>query len=88
MLKAETNPDDRTALALSALAWILSDDTRAARLISLTGLDVQGLRARVTDPSLHDAVFAFLEAHQPDLIACAESLDVPPGRLARAEFER
>ena len=85
MLKAETNPHDKTALALSALAWILSDDARAGRLLALTGLEAADLRARVGDPALHDAVFAFLEAHQPDLIACAEALGVPPPRLARQE---
>jgi hypothetical protein len=80
MLKAETNPHDKTALA-----WILSDDARAGRLLALTGLTATDLRARLADPALHDAVFAFLEAHQPDLMACAEALGVPPARLARPE---
>ena len=85
MLKAETNPHDKTALALSALAWILSDDARAGRLLALTGLTATDLRARLADPALHDAVLAFLEAHQPDLTACAEALGVQPARLARPE---
>lgn len=85
MLKAETNPDDKMALALSALAWILSDDSRAGRLLALTGLEASGLRARIGDPALHDAVFAFLEAYQPDLVACAEALGVRPECLVRAE---
>lgn len=85
MLKAETNPHDKAALALSALAWILSDDARAGRLLALTGLTAEDLRARLADPALHDAVFAFLEAHQPDLIGCAEALGVPPAQLARPE---
>ncbi|WP_219894573.1 DUF3572 family protein [Aquisediminimonas profunda] len=88
MLKAETNPHDTMALALSALAWILSDDARAGRLLALTGLDGADLRARIGDPALHDAIFAFLEAHQPDLMACAESLGVPPAQLARPEPQR
>ena len=85
MLKAETNPDDSMALALSALAWILSDDARATRLLALTGLEAPDLRARIGDPALHDAVLAFLEAHQPDLVACAQALGVRPERLARPE---
>ena len=89
MLKAETNPDDGPddgmALALSALAWILSDDARAGRLLALTGLEAGDLRSRIGDPALHDAVLAFLEAYQPDLIACAQALGVPPERLARPE---
>ena len=85
MLKAETNPPDDMALALSALAWILSDDARAARLLALTGLTAEDLRARIGDPALHEAVFAFLEAYQPDLLACAEALAVAPAQLARPE---
>lgn len=85
MLKAETNPDDRSVLALSALAWILSDDARAARLLALTGLTATDLRDRLGDPALHDALFAFLEAYQPDLLACAEALGVSPAQLVRQE---
>ena len=84
MLKAETNPHDKTALALSALAWVLSDDARASRLLALTGLEAVDLRARIGDPALHDGVIAFLEAYQPDLIACADALGVPPERLVAA----
>jgi hypothetical protein len=85
MLKAETNPHDSAGLALSALAWVLSDDARAGRLLALTGLTAEDLRARIGDPALHDAVFAFLEAYQPDLLACADALGVPPAQLARPE---
>lgn len=88
MLKAETNPDDATALALGALAWILSDDARASRLLALTGLGPGDLRARIDDPALHDAIFAFLEAHQPDLVACAQAMGVRPETLARREQDR
>lgn len=86
MLKAETNPDDRAALALSALAWTLSDDARASRFLALTGIEAADLRDRIGDPSVHDAVFAFLEAHQPDLLACADALGVKPEQLARPEM--
>ena len=85
MLKAETNPDDDMALALSALTWILSDGGRAERLLALTGLDVAGLRSRIHDPMLHQAIFSFLDAHEPDLVACADALAVRPERLVRAE---
>ena len=85
MLKAETNPDDDMALALSALAWILSEGARAERLLALTGLNAADLRCRIDDPVLHEAIFAFLEAHEPDLVACADVLGVRPEHLARAE---
>ena len=77
----ETNAD---ALGLRALVWTLGDDSRARRLLDLTGLDPAGLRARADDPALLAAVLGFLEAHEPDLVACAESLDVAPADLVCA----
>ena len=86
----DTNADDAEALALSALGWILSDGARAERLLTLTGLTPQDLRTRLAQPSVLAAVLTFLEAHEPDLLACAEELQVKPARLveARQRLER
>ena len=77
-------------LALAALGWILEDNARAERLVALTGLTPDGLRARLGDPQVLSAILRFLEAHEPDLIACAEALGVAPTGLveARRELER
>lgn len=89
MQRPATNHDPQT-LALLALAWCLEDSRRAERLLALTGLTTNDLRARAAEPALHDAVLGFLEAHEPDLIACAAALDVTPQALvtARAELGR
>lgn len=87
MPRVETNAD---AIALQALVWTLGDPGRASRLLDLTGLDPAGLRARAGEPALLAATLGFLEAHEPDLVACAEALSVKPLDLvaARAELER
>lgn len=85
MRESDTNTEDRAALALSALSWTLSDDARASRFLSLTGIEPGDLRARIADPALHEAVFAFLQAYQPDLVACAEALAIKPERLVPAQ---
>lgn len=87
MPQAETNAD---AIALRALVWTLGDPGRASRLLDLTGLDPARLRARAGEPALLAATLGFLEAHEPDLVACAEALSVKPAALvaARAELER
>jgi hypothetical protein len=56
----------------------------------VTGLDAAGLRARAGEPALLAAALGFLEAHEPDLIACADALGVRPAQLvaARAALER
>ena len=86
-MKIETNPE---AIALGALSWTLSDGARASRFLALTGLDPDTLRARIGQPDLLAASLRFLEGHEPDLLACAEALDVLPTALvhARRELER
>lgn len=73
-----SSPD---ALALAALAWTLADPARAHRLLDLTGLDPASLRARAGDPAVLAATLGFLESHEPDLLACADALGVPPATL-------
>lgn len=85
MRVAETNTvEDDSTLALRALAWTLGAPERAARLIDVTGITPDGLRARAAEPSVQSAALAFLEAHEPDLVACAGDLGVPPARLVAA----
>ncbi len=76
--------NDPAALALHALAVTLADEKRAERLLALTGLDAETLRDRLDEPSMLAAVLAFLEAHEPDLLAVAEALDVRPEELVAA----
>ena len=83
----DSRDQDSQAIALSALAWTLGDDRRAERLLALTGLEPRDLRARLNDPAVLDAALGFLEAHQPDLIACAEALGLKPDRLIAARMD-
>lgn len=76
--------DAAEALGLSALGWTLGDGERAGRLLAVTGLTPDDLRERVGDPAVLAAVLGFLEAHEPDLLACAEELDVKPAALVAA----
>lgn len=80
----DTNERDPETLALSALGWTLADEQRAQRLLALTGLTADDLRDRIGQSSLLAAVLGFLEAHEPDLVACAEALRVPPVELVAA----
>ena len=89
MLTPTTN--DADALALSALAATLTDERRALRFLDLTGLDAAELRRRAMsgDRSLLAATLAFLESHEPDLLAVAEAIGATPAALvaARATLE-
>jgi hypothetical protein len=76
--------NDAETLALAALGWALADGPRAQRLLALTGLAPEDLRDRIGDPSVLAAALGFLEAHEPDLIAAADALGVPPAELVEA----
>ncbi|MEP7221278.1 MAG: DUF3572 family protein [Novosphingobium sp.] len=71
-------------MALGALAWVLADEDRAQRLLDLTGLTPDELRAGLGDPAMLGAVLAFLCSHEPDLVAAADALGVSPAHLAAA----
>jgi len=88
MSAAATN--DPTAIALRALAATLAEQRLAERFISLSGIEPPELRQRASDPDVLVALLRFLEAHEPDLVAIAEELDVKPVELvaARRELEQ
>lgn len=76
--------EEAEALALRALGWTLGEEARADRLLALTGLTPGDLRERIGDPVLLAATLGFLEAHEPDLLACADMLGLEPARLIEA----
>lgn len=78
---------DASALAFQALAWALMEESRAERLLSLTGLTPEGLRASVMERSTQAAILSFLETYEPDLIACAAVIGVSPALLVHARQE-
>jgi hypothetical protein len=85
---ANGKPDsgsDPATLGLMALVWTLGDGQRADRLLALTGLDVDALRAGIDNPAILGAVLAFLADHEPDLIACADAIDTTPAALIAAQ---
>jgi adenine/guanine phosphoribosyltransferase-like PRPP-binding protein len=76
--------DDPVTLALAALAATLSDERRAQRFLDLTGIGTDELKRKASDPALLAALLRFLEAYEPDLVAVAEALGVPPETLVEA----
>ena len=77
-------PTDAQALALAALAATLTDERRARRFLDLTGIGTDELRNRLGEPPLLAALIGFLEAHEPDLLAVCEAIDITPEALVAA----
>jgi hypothetical protein len=57
---------------------VLGDEARADRLLALTGLTPDDLRAGLGDPAVLGAVLEFLGHDEPDLVAAADHLGVDP----------
>lgn len=81
MIPTPPNDRDPQTVALMALAATLADERRAERLLTLSGISPDDLRHRADDPALLAAVLAFLEAHEPDLVAVADALQMKPEEL-------
>lgn len=71
-------------IALEALGWVLTDQPRADRLLSLTGLTADSLRDGLGDRAVLGAVLEFLAGHEADLVAAAIALDLPPEEISAA----
>jgi hypothetical protein len=83
MARPDSSPDPET-LALMALAYIAGDGDLLDRFLALSGLDLEGLKARAQDPTLLGAVLDFLLAHEPDLHAFAADSQIKPEGVAQA----
>lgn len=79
----DTNHDPAT-LALRALVWTLAEPQRALRLLDVTGLSAADLKHSAGKRETLSALLGFLEAHEPDLVACAEGIGVTPSALVAA----
>lgn len=68
-------------LALQCVTEIVGDPALGPRFLSLTGLDVEGLRASLAARSTLAAAFDFLLGHEPTLVDIARRLDVTPAAI-------
>ncbi len=69
---------------MAALGWVLDDARRAERLLALTGLTPESLRAGLGDSAILCAVLEFVASHEPDLMAASGDLGVEPQSLIAA----
>jgi hypothetical protein len=69
---------------------MLTDERRGHRLLALTGLGPETLRAGLGDRAVLAAVLDVLLGHEADLVLAAHELGVTPDAFAaaRAELDR
>ncbi len=67
-----------------ALSWVLQDEERAQRLLSLTGLEPDHLRHALDDPPVLASILDFLANNERDLLSASEALDLTPDTFVAA----
>ncbi|MDP6012528.1 MAG: DUF3572 domain-containing protein [Alphaproteobacteria bacterium] len=77
-------PDSAQAIALQALAHIVSDEAVRPRFFELSGLSGNGLRQAAQDPELLAGVLDFILAHESLLTGFCKSAAIAPEQPARA----
>lgn len=68
-------------LALQALGWLAGQPERMERFLSLTGLEVETLRAVADSPDTARAVLDFVLADEDILLDFCEMAQIPPKSL-------
>lgn len=71
-------------LALQALAYIAQDDKLLTRLLALTGLGLDDLKAAAARPETLAGVLDFLLQDEATLLAFCEASEIAPEMPARA----
>lgn len=67
-----------------ALSWILDENSRAERLLALTGLTPDLLREGLADAGVQAAILDFLAGHERDLLAAADAIGASPQDIVAA----
>ncbi len=66
------------------LGFLVSEEDRASRFLSVSGLTPEALRAGASDPAFLAGVMDYVLADQSLLLAFAESAEIPPDQAAAA----
>ena len=84
-MRGRMNPQDAQTVALKALSFIANCDGALERLMELSGLDGQTLRAQAAEPEFLTSLLDFLLADEGLLVGfCdAESVDSKAVHMAR-----
>jgi len=67
--------------AMRALAWLAAQEDLVGVFLGYTGTSLEDLRARAAEPEFLASVLDFVLMDDAWVIACADALEVAPGRL-------
>jgi hypothetical protein len=71
-------------IAVAALGFVATDPALLARFLSITGIEPRAIREAAGEPGFLAGVLQFITAHEPTLIAFAESTGIDPASVTQA----
>jgi hypothetical protein len=71
-------------IAIAALGYIAGDPELLPRFLALTGIEPHSIRAAAQEPGFLAGVLHFIAAHEPTLMAFAESTGIRPDAVLQA----
>jgi Protein of unknown function (DUF3572) len=77
-------PFDAEQLSINALVWIAGDAAMMRRFLDLTGIEAEQIRAAANEPAFLAGVLKFILAHEPTLVAFAQSANIHPSSVGKA----
>ena len=76
--------DDAEHIAIRAFAFIASQPELVSRFCAITGIEPADLRKAANDPEFLAGVLDFIVAHEPDILAFADSASLLPETVIHA----
>ncbi|MGD9912833.1 MAG: DUF3572 domain-containing protein [Rhizobiaceae bacterium] len=73
MIKQTSTRADGEAMAITALGFVAADPALLPRFLAITGIEAQQIRQAAREPGFLAGVLDFVLAHEPTLLAFAET---------------
>lgn len=78
--------DEAETIALSAFAFITSDEERMSRFLAVSGLQPDTIRSAAADPGFFVGILDYVAADEPLLLALAKELNAKPEHIMSAHW--
>lgn len=71
-------------IAVAALGFVAADLALLGRFLSISGIEPEAIRLAAREPGFLAGVLQFIIAHEPTLIAFAQTAGIDPASVAQA----
>lgn len=84
MIREKHATRDAEDIAVSALSWLVQDQTLLRRFLDLSGIEASDIRSAAAEPGFLAGVLRFITAHEPTLNAFAIAESLPHSDIMKA----